>query len=1544
MKSFGMSFRPILVFFFYFVLLLASTFWKEPSALAQSGHNLVAQYTFAANSQFYQADSSGNNNNINGGGSWENNPVWGFTTNAIAGGGALTLDGGEDLNFGTPPGNQTFDSWLATWYGSFSVSLWIDTTNIQGNDSDSLNCCNGTQIITAYNNGIDDTIPIALTGHKVAFFTGDPSGNNGDTLHSTNPVTTGTWVHIVVTRDAISGQKTIYVNGVYDSSDLGVTNHLDGDTQNYSVGGAPGDSYVGALDELQIYSGVLSASDVAYLYANPGLTLSNETSATTAPVAYYDFDEGVTLAADLTANGFNLVNGGNFGGPVISSDSVSGSGAVYFNGGSFLTPSANLLPTLAGDFSLSVWVKTSQSLGYDGEPPYQGAGIVAADISGPTNDIIPMALTGGGIGFNTGSATNGDDYINSATDINDGNYHHVVVTRSAGTGAKQIFIDGILSSSDTNNGGLLDAPELITIGALADASNPDPTSPGYTGYQGYVGLLDDLQIYSRVISSSEVSALYTHPGGNVTNGLVAHYDFDEGTAEAADVSGHGNDIVFAGYFNGPGPQLTTTAESGAGALSFDGGSYLEPNGNLVTNLAASFSVSVWLQTTQSLGAAGNPAYQGAGIITAEDASESHDVIPLALTGGNLAFETDGNNSDTLTSSEAINDGKYHHVVVTRDGVSGAKQIYIDGVLNANDVADTALLSNPQVLVLGALSDASQSDPNFPTANAYNGYVGLMDDLQIYPRVLSAGEITFLYQNPGTPLAASPGFGEALGQPGLTWTTSGATDWLVESTNTYALNAEAAQSGSLGNGQSSTLATTVTGPGLLSFYWENLAGNRDNFGLQFSIDGSLQEQITGATPWTLVTIPLTAGTHTLSWVAAGSSSPTDTAFVDQVVLGANPVPVITLNPNSQTNYPGYPVVLVAGANSTAVSWQWYKEGVGPLANATNSFFSPTNSGTAGVAGSYYAVASDAGGSANTSTAAVDFASSPLPPVWSRVFRNPYYSENDAPISDYNGGCVVDSAGDVYTANQYIGDVTVENNASATIKTLTAVGSDGGAALIKYLDTNGPINTAPIAWIVGLTNADPASYSFSDCVALAPGNGAYLASDLSGTNWLGTNKFSNNGGYSILLSRFDANGSNLWSRLIGTNNQVFLNGYNAMESDTNGNVTLAGIINGSADFGGKVLTGGSGYTGFLAQYDTNGALRWAESISEFPSSVASGNGQIFVSMASIVAGGVTNLSIGSVSNTTDRACGIGALSAATGQPLWVEALGEQYSAPGANGFNDAPQISVSGSDVYLTGTANGSSALFGNISVPFAGGRSQYFARYDTNGNPQVATALGSATTTFWAAAANSSGVYICGDFDGYSEFGNYFVVAPEYVPSYLGTNYFTQDFVAKLDRNGNPLWARNGVSPVLANFRGIATTTGGVWASGFLDVTNELINGQLTIVPALFGTNAIISDPVLEGSPVGSVVFFRGGMMAKISESEPASAVKLINIQGLATTLQFQFVSQAGYTNMIEYRTNLLAGSWQTTTNIPGDGTLKTVTIPLSLFSPSRQGFIRVQTH
>jgi len=78
--------------------------------------------------------------------------------------------------------------------------------------------------------------------------------------------------------------------------------------------------------------------------------------------------------------------------------------------------------------------------------------------------------------------------------------------------------------------------------------------------------------------------------------------------------------------------------------------------------------------------------------------------------------------------------------------------------------------------------------------------------------------------------------------------------------------------------------------------------------------------------------------------------------------------------------------------------------------------------------------------------------------------------------------------------------------------------------------------------------------------------------------------------------------------------------------------------------------------------------------------------------------------------------------------------------------------------------------------------------------------------------------------------------------------------------------------------------------------------------------------------------------------EPAQPVRLSPPSAAAGTLQLSFLSQSFYTHSVQYRTNLLSGAhWQTYSNVAGDGKIKTLALPFSLFSPAGQGFVRVAT-
>jgi hypothetical protein len=265
-----------------------------------------------------------------------------------------------------------------------------------------------------------------------------------------------------------------------------------------------------------------------------------------------------------------------------------------------------------------------------------------------------------------------------------------------------------------------------------------------------------------------------------------------------------------------------------------------------------------------------------------------------------------------------------------------------------------------------------------------------------------------------------------------------------------------------------------------------------------------------------------------------------------------------------------------------------------------------------------------------------------------------------------------------------------------------------------------------------------------------------------------------------------------------------------------------------------------------------------------------------------------------------------------------------------IDDEPLLAVSGSNVFIMGTAFGSNATFGPFTVSFPGGAGQYFARYNTNGTPQLAVGFGSPTTIPWTTLADSSGnVYVGGDFDTYSVFGSNLIAAPH--QDSIGNGYSSQGFLAKFDANGNPLWARLAQSQNnYVNVRGLTLANDGVWGCGLFKS------------PTSFGTNTIFSASSCVGSPTCFLTYHVSGFLAKITDATVVSnpAITLVNPQVSGVNFQFQFLSQTGKTHLVLSRTNIVLGNWVTNSTISGDGTIKTVSVPKA--SP-KETYFRVFT-
>ena len=220
-----------------------------------------------------------------------------------------------------------------------------------------------------------------------------------------------------------------------------------------------------------------------------------------------------------------------------------------------------------------------------------------------------------------------------------------------------------------------------------------------------------------------------------------------------DVSGNGNNALLvtnATYVPG---------KIGAYAAQFNGNtnSYMV----IPRSISNSFTITCWVKTTDTAGT--GQWWNGKGIVDGEVPGSAND-FGLALVGNAAGFGI-GNPDTTIISTNAINDGQWHHLAVAWDSLSGQMQLYVDGVWEAGTAGPTGTRNAPSSLRLGSIQAGYAGD----------FLAGAIDDVQLFGRVMSSAEVLNSMNHPPT-LAVIPACSVEAGQTLLF--TNAATDAAV----------------------------------------------------------------------------------------------------------------------------------------------------------------------------------------------------------------------------------------------------------------------------------------------------------------------------------------------------------------------------------------------------------------------------------------------------------------------------------------------------------------------------------------------------------------------------------------------------------------------------------------------------------------------------------------------------------------------------------------------------------------------------------------------
>lgn len=672
------------------------------------------------------------------------------TTSSIAGtvGQALRFDGINDaVNAGS---GSSLDDIQLQGGGGMTVSFWIrPTSNASKTIIGKAPAAGGTGrwSITKTSN----TNPARLSFGKQGT---TPFNKNYNSL-----LTIGIWQHIVLTWNgsmAASSGVLVYRNGVLQvqltatdgsgsaTSDAAGTLCIGGDptsaTPTICNGvGVNGDE---DLDDVRIYNRIISTSEIQQLY-NIGHVKRSTSPITTATsscstglscglTGYWTFDGKNTnwttnTATDLSGSGHNAsfvrmsTTSSPIDGRIGQAIKTSGASGEYIN---YNVTAGSIMSNATG--TMAIWMYTYTPVSGDN-----------CRTNGSTNIAFGDDLTGSGgniwIGYGTsgicvGIYTGGTNITMYTSSFPVNKWVHVVWVHQNGT--LYYYINGQFVNSTAAGNAV-----TMTVGMTSGKGYGGTYNPAY---------VDDVRTYNRALSAAEIRQLYNIGAGTkqavspitttsscstgLSCGLLGYWTFDgkdtpwtsATAATTLDKSGNENTMTLTNMNQ----SIATAAGKVGQGLKFDGvDDYLTKSSNIVG--ASATSICMWAYPT-------NSGVSKTLFVVRTGGGTNLQHLYMSSTGNKFFFY--GNTSggaEASSASSAWSLGKWVHVCVTRDVTGASTNFYVNGVRNGTANQDSGTPT----------SDAANTDVNFTSSL---GMAGVMDDVRLYNRVLSANEIQQLY--------------------------------------------------------------------------------------------------------------------------------------------------------------------------------------------------------------------------------------------------------------------------------------------------------------------------------------------------------------------------------------------------------------------------------------------------------------------------------------------------------------------------------------------------------------------------------------------------------------------------------------------------------------------------------------------------------------------------------------------------------------------------------------------------------------------------------
>jgi len=499
------------------------------------------------------------------------------------------------------------------------------------------------------------------------------------------------------------------------------------------------------------------------------------------------------------------------------------------------------------------------------------------------------------------------------------------------------------------NDGAVDEPVTFTMDgrnlATDDEDNdglPDYWENLYFGHYWYYGPNDDPD------GDGNNNLTEFADGTDPTNPLSAKYALTlaaiHGTATA--------DPAQARYNRGAGVAIHADGESAYAFQGWQGGPF--HNANFAVHATATVAIPTDGQWTFGANADDGVrvAVGGQQVISADGyLGQREQVGTLQLSAGTypidvVYFQHADNSSLEVFAAPGLHNSYDDSFRLVGDTANGGLEVTTNpggGAVNGFSVRQvmsrgTMLwwLSQADQLLAGTIGGSAETTAicpvlNFLTWQLGDGRFGDNQPFPLFaPEAASSTTVAMLGNFQMTGVFSLP-FDQVLDSTGITWTSGGSAPWFGENSPDSADGIDRAQSGPIGDSESSTIRTTVEGPGQLIFHWKVSSQAYADY-LLFLIDNNQRDAVSGEVDWQTCTYDLLPGRHTLEWTYAKDASVSegsDAGWLDQVSY----IPVryhltvhagsgiVTADPQQDDYAPGQQVVLTAQppAGSTFAAW-------------------------------------------------------------------------------------------------------------------------------------------------------------------------------------------------------------------------------------------------------------------------------------------------------------------------------------------------------------------------------------------------------------------------------------------------------------------------------------------------------------------------------------------------------------------------------------------------------------------------------------------------